>query len=72
MTKPIEDYIRENLMRKAQTTVLELVAFSKSNNIEFYQDNASRWKDKIYYWLKFKDECVVFIAIKDSNEHKNL
>ena len=21
------------------------------------------WKDKIYYWVKFNDECVYFIAI---------
>ena len=72
MTKQIEDYIKENLIGEAQATALEFVAFLRSNNIEFYKDNGSCWKDKIYYWLKFKDECVAFIAIKDPDEPENL
>ena len=72
MEKQIEEYIKENLIGKAQTTALEFVAFLRSNNIEFYKDNSSCWKDKIYYWLKFKNECVAFIAIKDPDEPKNL
>lgn len=71
MTKQIEEYIKENLIGEAQTTALEFVAFLRSNNIEFYKDNCSCWKDKIYYWLKFKNECVAFIAIKDPDEPKN-
>ena len=27
---------------------------------------------KIYYWVKFKDECVCFIAIADPDEPQNL
>lgn len=72
MTKQIEDYIREILTEKAQATALDFVTFCRSNNIEFYKDNGSCWKDKIYYWLKFKDECVAFIAVKDPDEPKNL
>lgn len=68
----IEDYIKENLIGEAQTTALEFVAFLRSNNIEFYRDNCSYWKDKIYYRLKFKDECVAFVAIKDPDEPENL
>ena len=72
MTKQIEEYIKENLIGEAQTTALEFVAFLRSNNIEFYKDNGSCWKDKIYYWLKFKNEYVAFIAIKDPDEPENL
>lgn len=72
MTKQIEEYIKENLIGEAQTTALEFVAFLRSSNIEFYKDNDSCWKDKIYYWLKFKNECVAFIAIKDPDEPENL
>lgn len=72
MEKQIEEYIKENLIGKAQVTALEFVAFLRSNNIEFYKDKGSCWKDKIYYWLKFKNECVAFIAIKDPDEPQNL
>lgn len=72
MEKQIEEYIKENLIGEAQTTALEFVAFLRSNNIEFYKDRGSCWKDKIYYWLKFKNECVAFIAIKDPDEPQNL
>lgn len=27
---------------------------------EFYKDNCAYWKDKIYYWVKYVDECVCF------------
>lgn len=72
MEKQLEEYIKENLIGETQITALEFVAFLRSNNIEFYKDNSSCWKDKIYYWLKFKNECVAFIAIKDPEEPKNL
>lgn len=71
MTKQIEDYIRENLMGETQATALEFVVFLRSNDIEFYRDNAPCWKDKIYYWLKYKEKCVAFIAIKDPDEPEN-
>lgn len=51
---------------------MSLSLFYEVTNIEFYKDNASCWNDKIYYWLKFKNECVAFIAIKDPDEPKNL
>lgn len=72
MIKQIEDYIKENLTGEDQAVAFEFVSFLRSNNIEFYKDNASCWKDKIYYWLKFKNECVAFIAIKDPDEPENL
>lgn len=72
MSKQIEEYIKENLTEEACTTALEFIAFLRNKNIEFYKDNGSCWKDKIYYWLKFKNECVAFIAIKDPDEPENL
>ena len=66
MTNQIEDYIKESLIDEAKALALEFVDFLRNNNIEFYKDNSSCWKDKIYYWLKFKGECVAFIAIKRS------
>ncbi len=72
MTKQIEDYINENLIDEAKAVALEFVAFLRNNNIQFYKDNGSYWKDKIYYWLKFKGECVAFIVIKDPDEPENL
>lgn len=68
MTIQIEDYIREKLMGETQATALEFVEFLRSNDVEFYRDSTSCWKDKIYYWLKYKDECVAFIAIEDPDE----
>ena len=70
--KQIESYITENLNGEAQHTALEFVTFLRKDGIEFYKDNCDRWKDKIYYWLKFKNECVAFIAVKDPDEPDNL
>lgn len=71
MTKQIEDSIREHLFEEAQTTALEFVGFLRRKNIKFYKDNGSCWKDKIYYWLQFNEECIAFIAIKDPDEPEN-
>lgn len=68
MPKQIEAYICETLTGEAKATALEFIAFLKSNSIEFYRDNGPCWKDKIYYWLKYKDKYVAFIAVKDPDE----
>lgn len=68
----IEDYINENLIDDAKAPALEFVSFLRNINIEFYKDNGSCWKDKIYYHLKFKDEFVGFVAVKDPDEPQNL
>lgn len=72
MIKQIEDYIRENISGEAMTVALDFVSFLRSNDIEFYKDEGSWWKDKIYYWLKFEGKCVAFIAIRDPDEPHNL
>ena len=71
MTKQIENYIEENLAGDARQTALEFIKFLRSNELEFIKDNGY-WKDKIYYLIKFKGECLCFIAIKDPEEPENL
>ena len=72
MNKTIEDYINENLNGDTKQTALDFVNFLKSKQLTFYKDMCDCWKDKIYYWAKFKDECVCFIAIADPDEPENL
>lgn len=70
--KQIEEYACENLIGEAKETALEFIAFLREIGIEFYKDNSCCWRDKIYYWLKFKDKCVAYIAIKDPDEPDHL
>lgn len=68
----IEEYINENLSSEAKQTALSFVDYLRANNLTFYKDNCDCWKNKIYYWVKFGEECVCFIAIKDPDEPQNL
>lgn len=71
MAKQIENYVEENLTDEAQQTALEFINYLRTNEFEFIKDN-DYWKDKIYYLIKFRNECVCFIAIKDPDEPKHL
>mgnify|MGYP001032021197 FL=1 len=71
MTKQIENYIAENLTDRAQQTALEFTNYLRANELEIVKDQGY-WKDKIYYLIKFRNECVCFIAMKDPDEPKNL
>lgn len=71
MERQIEDYIEENLTDGARQTALEFIDYLRTNELEFVKDNGF-WKDKIYYLIKFRNECVCFIAIKDPDEPENL
>lgn len=68
----IEDYINESLIGEAKAVALDYVAFLRANDVEFYKDNSPCWKEKIYYWLKFKDKFVGYISVKDPDEPENL
>lgn len=72
MTKQIETYINENLSGEIQQTALDFVEFLRTTGLTFYRDTCDYWTDKIYYWVKFGNECVCFIAIKDPDEPDNL
>lgn len=71
MTKQIEAYIEESLPIEAQQTALAFVQYLRANDLEFIKDNGY-WKDKIYYLIKCRNECICFIAIKDPEEPQNL
>lgn len=72
MQKQIEDFISECLTGEAKEIALEFVAFLRGCQVEFYKDNGDCWKNKVYYWVKVRDRCVAFIAIKDPEEPENL
>ena len=64
----IRDYIKYELKEIDQKVALAYVDFLEDNNLEIRKDNGDFWKDKIYYWILYKDRCVAFIAIKDPEE----
>lgn len=68
----IEDYIENNLYGEMKETALNFIEFLRANGLTFFKDNCDCWKNKIYYWVKFNEECVCFIAIKDPDEPDNL
>ncbi len=67
----IEYYIQRELSLSDQEVAMEFVGFLKDNNLRFYKDCGSYWKDKIYYWVKREEDCVCFIAIKNPDEECN-
>ena len=66
----IQEYICQELSLDDQTIALDFVEYLKQAGMEFVKDNGY-WKDKIYYLIKFNDQCVCFIAIKDPDERDN-
>lgn len=67
----IKDYIRRELTTDDRDIALDFVAYLEENHMTFYKDNCDCWKDKIYYWVKYDEKCVCFIAINDPDEPEN-
>ncbi|MBE5947550.1 MAG: hypothetical protein E7261_00830 [Lachnospiraceae bacterium] len=67
----IKDYIFRELSIEEQEVAIEFVSYLERNNMIFIKDNCDYWKDKIYYWVKYNDKCVCFIAIKNPDEKEN-
>ena len=67
----IKDYIRRELPTDDRDIALDFVAYLEENHMTFYKDNCDCWKDKIYYWVKYGEKCVCFIAINDPDEPEN-
>ena len=67
----IKDYIFRELSTEEQEVAIKFVDYLEKNNMTFIKDNYGYWKDKIYYWVKFNDKCVCFIAIKNPDEKEN-
>ena len=64
----IRYYIKRELKKEDQRVALEYVKFIEESNLEIRKDNGAFWRNKIYYWILHKNECVAFIAIKDPEE----
>ena len=71
MPKQIEDYIKENLSGDDCILALEYAAFLREKRFQFVKDEGACWKDKIYYWVKYNDTCVCFVAIMDPDEKES-
>ena len=71
MRNNIEKLISKELVGDDKIVANKLVEYLRNNNFEFYRDRCDCWKNKVYYWIKYKDECVCFIAIKDPDEPNN-
>ena len=72
MHKQLEDYIKENLEGETRKTALDFVEYLNVKRLTFYKDTCDYWKDKIYYWVKYEEQCVCFIAIANPDEPENL
>ena len=71
LTMQLENYAEESLTDGARQAAQEFIRYLRANELEFVKDT-DYWKDKIYYLIKFRNECVCFIAIKDPDEPENL
>ena len=67
----IEDYIISELPLEDQKIALDFVEYLRSSGMEFVRDMGDCWKDKIYYWVRYKGKCTCFIAISDPDEKDN-
>ena len=71
MRNNIEKIISKELVGKDRAVADKFVEYLRKNKFKFYRDECDCWKDKIYFWVKYKDECVCFIAINDPDEPNN-
>ena len=71
MLLDIKEYVYKELSSAEQEIALDFICYLEENNLAFYKDNCDCWRDKIYYWVKYGDKCVCFIAIKDPDEPDN-
>lgn len=53
-----------------QKIALDFVDYLEKEKFIFVKDNGY-WKDKIYYLIKYKNEGICFILIKDPEEPEN-
>lgn len=67
----MKDYVCKELSLDEQEIALDFVQYLEEKSLIFYKDHGGYWRDKIYYWVKYKDKCVCFIAIKNPDEPDN-
>jgi len=71
MPSQIVSEIETNLTGDMQRTALEFVQYLEQADLSFYRDRGACWKDKIYYWVTYAEQCVCFIALRDPDEPEN-
>jgi len=59
----IEEFIIKHLVGDTQKNALAFVAFLRENEMQFHRDTNGYWEDKLYWWIKCKDEYFCFILI---------
>ncbi len=71
MGDALEKCIEENLVGDDRAAAMGFAAWLREKDFVFYRDEGVCWRDKIYFWVKYKEECVCFIAIGDPDEPEN-
>ncbi len=71
MGDTFEKCIEANLEGEDRMAASRFAAWLREKNFVFYRDKGVCWRDKIYFWVKYKEECVCFIAIGDPDEPEN-
>ena len=71
MLSHIVSEIESCLTGEMQCAALEFVQYLEHAGLDFYRDRGACWKDKIYYWVTCREQCVCFIALRDPDEPEN-
>lgn len=71
MHQEIETIIHEKLTGNDQIAASRFIEYLKSQDFEFYKDENGYWKNRNYFWIKYKDSCVCFISIQNPDEPGN-
>ena len=56
-------HINNSLAGGAKKNALDLVAYSESQGMQFELSTTDYWRDKQYWYIKYKNEFVGFILI---------
>jgi len=56
----IEDYILNELSADDRDIALDFINYLKDNYLTFYKDNCECWKNKIYYWVKWRQMRLLY------------
>ena len=68
--KSIEKIIAEELRGDDRQTAEQFAAFLREEGMEFVRDRGY-WRDKIYFLVQYRGDCICFIAVKDPEEPEN-
>ena len=63
----IENFAIEIFSENAQKEALGFIAYLRKNEMLF-ERGEDYWKDKLYWTIRYKGECVCFILINDSED----